>query len=237
MAATLNLAQRIPLPVLGGPLRGMRWLPLAGGKTARLLTGSYEPAQSARFCDAIGPGDVVFDVGAAVGYYTLLGARCVGEEGFVVAVEPDPHNAAFVRGHLDANRISNARVVQSAVGARPGSRRFHSRCGSGTRRLSDCGDLIVDVTTIDVLVRQTGLRPNCIKIDVEGAEEQVLQGSVETLSTIRPSLFLSVHSDELYYRCRSILLTHDYSVTIIECGELICRHKTDSGERVEKRAA
>jgi len=215
----------------------MRWLPLAGGKTFRLLTGSYELAHTRRFCEAVSPGDVIFDVGAAIGYYTMLGAWCVGADGFVLAVEPDPKNAAFVRGHLAANRLGNARLMETAVGAAPGNVRFESRCGSGTGRLSDSGDLTVAVTTIDIMVRQTGLRPNCIKIDVEGAEEQVLEGAAQTLSTIRPSLFLSVHSDALYHRCRSMLLSHGYIVSIIGNGELYCDPISGADARLKNDAA
>src|SRR5688500_16975561 len=84
------------LPLLCGPMRGKFWLPYSGGKLWRLLLGRYEPDQTAMMGRVLQPGHVLFDVGAAVGYYTVLASPIVGSHGRVVAFEPDPKNAAFL---------------------------------------------------------------------------------------------------------------------------------------------
>ena len=62
------------LPILAGPLRGRGWLPASRGKLARIFLGTYEPEQTRLFQEHVRPGDTVLDVGAHVGYYTVLSA-------------------------------------------------------------------------------------------------------------------------------------------------------------------
>ncbi len=120
---------RVSLPILAGPLRGARYLPAAGGKLARLLLGRYEPELTARFVEHVRPGQIVFDLGAAAGYYTLLAARLVGASGGVVAFEPEPRNFGFLREHVRLNRLARVELHNAAVGEQ---RRFGElRAGPG----------------------------------------------------------------------------------------------------------
>lgn len=73
----------------------------------------------------------------------------------------------------------------------------------------------VHLTTIDAMARLLELRPDVMKIDVEGAEADVLRGAVETLRAARPILFLSIHSDALRDRCLAFLRELGYEASAI----------------------
>src|SRR5436189_1117591 len=94
-----SLAKRlvggISVPFVAGPLRGNWWQLASCGKLGRLLLGTYEREQSGLFREHLRPGEQVLDIGAAVGYYTLLSAKLVGTAGSVVSFEPDPINLEF----------------------------------------------------------------------------------------------------------------------------------------------
>ncbi|MBW3630628.1 MAG: FkbM family methyltransferase, partial [Gemmatimonadetes bacterium] len=98
------------VPILGGVLRGSWWLPLSPGTVARVLLGSYEAEQTALFREWLRPGDTLLDVGAHVGYYSLLGARLVGERGAVWSFEPNPSNSEWLRRHVRVNGLRNVHV-------------------------------------------------------------------------------------------------------------------------------
>jgi FkbM family methyltransferase len=193
------------VPILGGKLRGLFWAPFSGGKLLRILLGTYEREQTELFVRHIRPGDVVFDVGAHVGYYTLLSARLLAGEGRVVSFEPDPGNVFFLRRHVAANRLKLACVYEAAVGAFQGTVKFSAGTGSGTGHLAEDGRIDVRICRLDDVVAEQGANPTHIKIDVEGAELQVLQGGRETLIRARPIIFLSTHGSDVHAACRQFL--------------------------------
>jgi FkbM family methyltransferase len=203
------------LPIVRGRLRGRWWLPASRGKVLRILGGTYEPRQTALFEEHVRPGATVVDVGAHVGYYTLLSAVLAGPGGRVVACEPDPANAGFLRRHVELNRFGNVRVVQVALSERGGTARFAFGSGSGTGRLADAGELEVPTVRLDDLCREQALTPDAIKIDVEGAEAAVLRGAAETLARARPVVFLSTHGPEAHRASLALLAGAGYALSPI----------------------
>lgn len=223
------LKTSIAVPILGGPLRGVRWLPASGGKLLRVLLGTYEPEQTGLFQDLIRPGDVVLDVGAHVGYYTMLAAVLTGHAGRVFAFEPSPDNYAFLQSHVAKNRRADITTVNAAVGDHAGEVRFQRGTGSGTGHVADDGMLAVSMVTLDGFARERGIRCDAIKIDVEGAEMAVLRGAEELLGRSHPIIFLSTHGPELHRDCMAFLRRFGYDFTPILGGdvhtstELLCR--------------
>ncbi|WP_296810905.1 FkbM family methyltransferase [Thiocapsa sp.] len=196
------------VPVRRGPLQGMRISVFSG---IRYVRGDYDAKSVRRMLEALSEGDVVYDIGAHIGYYTLAAAGHVGSEGMVYAFEPLPLNQRFLTGHLQANAVSNVRLVGACVGAAPGTARFDRGQGSGRGRLSDHGPLEVTVVTLDDVLQAGDIRPpTLLKIDVEGAEYDVLQGAGALLQRHRPSILLSVHSEHLRRQCRSWLAALGY---------------------------
>jgi FkbM family methyltransferase len=166
------------------------------------------------------PGDVVYDLGANVGFYTLLAARLAGPTARVVAFEPVPRNLGYLRRHIALNQCENVTVVAAAVSDRSGTARFRdgpahtvgtlARDGGGYDGGGyDGGGYDVEVVALDAY---PGPAPRVIKIDVEGAEADVLRGASRLLQEVRPIVLLSTHSTALRRECLGLLRDADYSV-------------------------
>ncbi|QDU27670.1 2-O-methyltransferase NoeI [Anatilimnocola aggregata] len=224
-SADLTLSYRLPywqkayLPILRGPLTGSRWLPASGGKIVRLFCGTYEKTQSKLFQELIEDDAVVFDIGANVGYYTLLSAR-LASKGHVVAFEPEPRNIAFLRANVAANRCRNVSIHELAVAAEAGFANFQMGTGTGTGKLSNEGSLRVPMISLDEFVDQQQMRPTHMKIDVEGAEVDVLRGGRETLINCRPTIFLSTHGRKVHAACCEFLRELNYDLRCMDGGDL-----------------
>jgi len=200
--------------VLAGPLRGARWLAHAG--TFRAWLGFYESAKAAEFTKSLWTGAVVFDVGAHVGYYTLLAARSVGHSGTVIAFEPNDRNVALLRRHLALNALSNVEVVEAAAGAAAGRSHFDPHADGHLGRLSELGSVEVAVVSLDGILAERGLLPDVIKIDVEGGEEAVLQGATAMLTKGQPTIFLATHGADIHAKCCRILRSLGYVLSALD---------------------
>jgi FkbM family methyltransferase len=225
------LARRLPkiaYPVLRGPLRGTRFVlgAAAGeGGGASIYLNMVEPAGTQAFLSVVRRGQIVFDIGANIGYYALLASKHVGPSGRVLAFEPSPRNISYLHRHLELNRVRNVMVVPMACADRTSIAVFAAGSNCATGRLADlttpraAGQAeYVATVSVDQIVRESGLVPNVMKIDVEGAEREVLSGAVETLRTARPVVLLSVHSDELHTQCTAQLRSLGYGEAIV-CHE------------------
>jgi FkbM family methyltransferase len=151
-----------------------------------------------RFAEVVKRGDVVYDIGAHYGTYSIIAARRVGAQGLVVAFEPAPETRELLIRHLEWNRASGpVRVVAKACGARSGNMPLWSagRADGGASIVPRSGTRAetVDVTTVDQVSEESGRPPALMKIDVEGAEFDVLRGAERTLATARPTVLLSTH--------------------------------------------
>jgi FkbM family methyltransferase len=199
------------MPVLQGPLRGKKWIVGAGNHGYWL--GSYEMEKCRRFAEAVPPGGVVFDLGANVGYYTLISAVRAGPRGRVFAFEPLPRNLEFLRRHLALNRIGNAAVVEAAVSDRSGTVRFEEDASTSKGRIGEAGGLEVrSVALDDWVVREGHPAPDLLKIDIEGAEFLALHGARGILARSHPPIFLSTHSGKVHRDCLQFLESLGYRI-------------------------
>lgn len=170
--------------VLSGPGRGLRMRAPRGHLF--YLTGMSEPLVQAVLRDRLPRGGVMVDVGSFVGFEALLAARLVGPEGEVHAFEPHPASAQQLRRNVVLNRLENVHVRCACVGAAPG---FGSVVGAGlTARVVPGGS--TPVVALDDLGLQ---RVDLVKIDVEGAEVEVLRGMEMTLREQRPVVICEIH--------------------------------------------
>ena len=166
-------------------------------ESMRMATGAYEPETTAIIRALLRPGQTFVDVGAHVGYFTLLGARAVGPTGQVYAFEPAPTNLAVLAKNIQANGYDGrVTVVPKAVSNRSGtSRLFVADSDSMWHTiLPHWGGTHIEVvtTTLDEFFEQAGWPPiHFVKIDVEGAEKEALEG-MAGLSRRNPWLKLAV---------------------------------------------
>jgi FkbM family methyltransferase len=175
-----------PLPILGGPLRGVRWNP----QVARLncWLGTYEPAVQDAARAFLRPGDTVYDLGAFAGFFALLAARHVGPTGHVHAVEPNADNRALLHSHLRANPALATHITVHAAAI--GSRRGH-----GTMRgHAETSVLTAGVETPILTVDDLPGCPRLIKVDVEGTEAAVLAGALRVTRDSHPAWLIEVHN-------------------------------------------
>jgi FkbM family methyltransferase len=159
------------------------------------------------------PGHTVYDLGANVGFYTLLASVLVGQPGHVYAFEPLQRNIEYLRKHLALNAIENCSIVEAAVTSCEGYSPFDFSTAHTNAHLSQTGQNTVRTVTLDSLVRRGEiLPPNVMKIDIEGAELGALEGSRRTIAEHRPVLFLATHGHEVHNACLQLLLKQNYDL-------------------------
>jgi FkbM family methyltransferase len=199
--------------ILRGPIRGMKWVKGAGPNAYWI--GTYEVVRMREFADALKQGDVVYDVGANAGIYSLNASFQVGNSGWVYAFEPLERNLNYLRQHLALNNLQNCTVLETAICNTEGTLAFSAADRQPSMgRLSPSGEIAVPSTTLDICVygEQRLRPPNVLKIDVEGAEFEVLSGATRGITEFHPTIFLEVHGAELHRTCRDFLVAKGYSV-------------------------
>jgi FkbM family methyltransferase len=205
------------VPILSGPLRGWRWI--IGASTHGCWLGTYERHTQRLFRKHIKPGAIVFDVGANVGFFTLLASRLAGETGRVFAFEPLPRNLALLREHVRLNRAMNVTILPLAVAADGGSGRFLMGENPSQGGLSSGGEIEVATDSLDGLVESGELpRPDFIKMDIEGGEDDALAGATEVLKSPRLTLLLSTHGWEHHQHCWSLLKLAGFDLRLARDG-------------------
>lgn len=193
---------RVWAQVRSGPAAGI-WLrlnPRTGGD-AFAGDGEFEVQQA--FQEYIRPGMTVYDIGANIGFFSLLAARLVGPGGRVVAFEADPEVAARLREHVARNKFSWVVVEEKAVWSEPCSVLF-ARTDTGVSpdrglghvvSIEEANTIRVDAVSLDEYSRAFP-PPNFLKCDVEGAEVEVFRGAGRILSESRPIVLCEMHSHE-----------------------------------------
>jgi FkbM family methyltransferase len=164
-------------------------------------SGIWEPGVTALFHRLLVPGDVCVDVGANVGYFTLLASGLVGPAGHVYALEPAPVPYKGLLANLALNRVANVTALPVAAGAAEGDAELHTgprgKAGESSIRQPTEG-----WSTVHVMVRPLPAlletaeveRLRLIKLDVEGFEVEVLRGLAPIFEQgFRPALIAEVH--------------------------------------------
>ena len=146
-----------------------------------LSGGQWEEAETRLFSSIVKEGMTVVDVGANVGYYTLLAARLVGEKGKVFAFEPSPDNFALLKQNVTENGYKNVILVPKAVSDKTATARLMiDRASSGGHSLSAFRDSVdsveVETVSLDEYFAVRSERVDVLKIDAEGAEMAILEG-------------------------------------------------------------
>ncbi len=154
-----------------------------------LYNGMWEPEKSALFARLLRPGDRVVDVGANIGYYTVLFGAAVGRSGSVLAIEPDADNVKLLKENVKLNRLgATVRVVHGGAGARKGELVLFAREGianRGDHRTWDDGvtkgrRVRVRMVSVDDCVRSWP-SVETIKMDIQGFEYFAFAGMRATL--------------------------------------------------------
>jgi FkbM family methyltransferase len=167
-------------------LKGSRLMhcKLSGTTQRTMSLGLFEPAETRLIAMLLTPGDTFIDVGAHIGWFSTLAATCIGTAGRVIACEPYPANVSALRENLALNDARNVRVVEAAMGSRPGTICLaHAGDSGGVTALDWAheGGVEVPMRTLDDVAQGTSAI-RLLKVDVEGWEPHVLRGATKTLS-------------------------------------------------------
>jgi FkbM family methyltransferase len=225
-------ARRRALPILRGAGRGLR---IRVGDSALTRTvWTSELRVEAALLALLHPGDVFYDIGANIGWYSLLAARAVGHSGKVIAFEPNLPNAVLLQKNVATNRLGNVTVIPAAVTYQNGWATFldhGSLIGhlskddseaqanrSAGRTESHMGSSVVPVVALDSWIAEgTQKPPKVLKIDVEGAEVGVLRGMTEMLQLVRPTLIIELH--DTHTEVAEVLDSVGYRHALVESQE------------------
>ena len=187
------------------------------------FTGSYEPPVTRIFRHHIGAGGTAIDAGANWGYFALVAAAAVGIRGRVIALEPDPRQTARLSRNLELNAFRHVEAVASAAAAGIGEVRLagyaDGQTNQGTSSIVGAAEsddaFVVPTTALDEIAGDSPV--DIVKIDVEGAEDLVLAGMRDGLSSQRyRAILLELHPAHLQARgvdpmiCIRLLLDHGY---------------------------
>ena len=216
------------LLILQGRLRGKKWI--AGAGEHGYWLGSYELNKRLAFEREITPGSVVYDIGANVGYFSLLAAALAGDPGKVYAFEPLPRNITFLQRHKDLNSMDTIEIIEAAVSDRSGMASFDMGASTAMGRIAEEGELKVKMVCLDELLSEGKIDPpDFMKVDVEGAEFLALSGARVLLEEYHPLLFLDTHNREAHQATLSLLKELGYQFEVLdskplaESKELIAR--------------
>jgi FkbM family methyltransferase len=182
---------------------GFRLIVDGKSQTGRIAyaTGEYEPRSTRIMQTLLRSGDTVIDVGANIGYFAIVAAQTIGPAGHVYAFEPVPAVRESLIANLKLNGIANVTIQSEALSAASGDTEFYL----GPREDTGLGSLRALPNGTSIPVRRIRFddwwarrsRVGLVKIDVEGAELQVLEGMTECLARDQPDIIVEVTDEYL----------------------------------------
>ena len=164
-------------------------------------TATYEPEVSHTLRRYLHAGETFIDIGANIGWFSLLAAATVGPEGTVAAIEPNPSNTALLRRSAKENGFDNIEIFEVALSSGPGAAALETD-GSNGRVIPVEGpppspvqaSFVVALQPLDAVLSGAGItRADVMKLDVEGAEPLVLRGAIGTITRERPVLVSEIY--------------------------------------------
>jgi FkbM family methyltransferase len=158
------------------------------------------------------PGGTFVDVGAHIGYFTLIAADIVGPKGRVIAFEPDPRNASILTANVNsAGKDDMVKIVRAAVGAKSGTILFQRSDPDYRSQIAAEGGCSETIVVVQCTLNEFDLpQGTVIKVDVEGAEVDVLQGATNYLESKKTTWIIETHGPELEQTVLTILRQYGY---------------------------
>jgi FkbM family methyltransferase len=200
-APLANLLRNKEVRIGSGVGKGL-FINVASSAAAYAL-GTFKPELQSFLSSTVKEGSVFYDIGANVGFFSLLAARLVGPEGKVISFEPLTDNLLNLYENVKRNQFCNVQILPLALGAANEEQTFQVSERPTWGKLKGVGsvtpdkylrDIKVIVRRLDDLFSEGAIQPpDFVKIDVEGAEAQVVEGAKETLLRYGPTLMIELH--------------------------------------------
>lgn len=198
------LVQGFPVLPCGGVLKGYR-MKIDWRRHRSFIYGTWEPHVVSAVSGMVSKGDTAIDIGAHIGFYTLLLSKLVGRDGKVIAFEPLPGNFKILEENIRLNQLhSRVRAIDRAVLDRSidGMELMVSIDESSSLISSlwaslffkESGEtVVVKTVSLDDLMSELDLPVHFIKMDAEGAEELILRGALKTIERYHPAMVIELH--------------------------------------------
>jgi FkbM family methyltransferase len=223
---------RVPQGRGFGLIMDMSYIPVSHAHAGALASGNLEFSVQEALVRRLERGAVMYDIGANLGFFSLVAARLVGPDGRVYAFEPAPDNATAIARNAGLNQLENIVVIPRAVSASAGTARLQVVDDQSWSCLEEFGEhpntervLEVSTVAIDDLVATGELPPPAlVKIDVEGAELAVLEGMAATIERHRPAIVCELHGTHAAFAVA--MAKHRYRVVNLEGPEPIDRDRS-----------
>lgn len=215
-------ADETVVTIRSGAGKGLR-LPVMPRSEKFYWTGAYERHVQDLLTGMLEPGMRFWDVGAHIGFFTLIAARLVADSGSVTAIEPMPDTRIRLNRAIALNGLTNVTVCDFAIadsadvrtlypprapGGHPDGQQRSSMWTLAEDRGEDAG-VSVECRRLDD-VATTAAPPDVVKIDAEGAEVDVLKGGADLLETRHPALIVEMHDEQKLERARSLLRSYAF---------------------------
>jgi FkbM family methyltransferase len=212
-----------------GPAKGL-WIRVNPRTGQSVLSGVGETLVQQALAKYLLPAMTFYDLGANIGFFSLLGARLVGTTGLVYSFEADPEIAARLRGNLAFNHFQNASVEQKAMWSESSTVSFervdaNTSPDRGLGHVSSGGTttpqtITVEAVSLDEYAAKHSA-PDFVKCDVEGAEVAVFQGATKVLKETRPIVLVETHSDENHRTLKRTFGDFGYSCSDIDGNHVL----------------
>ena len=214
-----------------GPAEGL-WIRVNPRTGQNVQRGIGEPQVQQALVDHLRPGMTFYDLGANIGYFSLIAARLVGPTGRVISFEADPEIAARLRENLARNRFSHASVEQKAVWSETTTVSF-ARVDPATSPDRGLGHVSPDSSRDTITVGAVSLDryvtaedcPDFLKCDVEGAEAEVFQGANRLLAERRTILLVEMHGPENHHTLTEKFVRLGYTVRNLDENHVLALPK------------
>ncbi|UKN01235.1 FkbM family methyltransferase [Paracrocinitomix mangrovi] len=207
------------LKIRRGPMKGVKWSTMV--PDSRYLLGIYESDLTEKIISAVTDGKRLVDIGANAGYFSLVASKYGHKELSHIAAEPFPANVQLIQEHLKINNISNVVIEASAIADKNGEVEFSNTDNLAANTYKSESSIhkenLIKLNAIDLntLSEKYDLKDNCfMKIDVEGAEFDVLQGGKAYLEKFHPEIVLATHDCHVKgvkEKCLNFLMDLGYS--------------------------
>jgi len=181
------------------PQGDLFWLNSTGYVDRSIIIDGYFEKESIKWLPhLLKEADIVLDVGANIGYYTVLISKIIGKSGFIFAFEPTKHFCTVLKNNLDENKINNVEVLEYGLSNKqqdleifigPSSATIHEPEGYEVIE----GKEIIKLSTLDEFIKNKNLnRIDFIKIDVDGHEPSFFEGAWSTLDKFSPIILCEI---------------------------------------------
>jgi FkbM family methyltransferase len=212
--------------ISAGPAKGLVF-PVEMPQDKGMWIGTWETEFSEALAAEIKPGNICYDIGSYKGYYAGIMALKGAQQ--IYLFEPMPKNIQKITEMIQLNQSLPLNLVEAAVSNSDGEISFMimeedtmGKLEQSTFQQQNKSNQKIQVKTlaIDSLVYQQGfIKPDFIKIDVEGAEFSVLQGAEKTLKEYKPVLMIEIHSKEIGKQCLEFLQSFYQTIYVLETGK------------------